>query len=316
MNIDQFNEPKTITAIWEVYKAARKSEHRPHLGGSQIGNPCERALFYQFRHAARPSFEGRTLRLFERGDREEPVIVSNLRAVGATVWEVDPDTGKQISFSAHGGHFSLSLDGVAEGLPDAPKTVHTLELKTMNDKNFKALVKDGLRKAKPIYWAQCQIGMHLSQIDRCAFIAVNKNDDSLYMERVSYDPAEGMALQAKAGRSIFTDQPPARLSNDPAHWECKFCPMHSICHMGQPPEVNCRTCLHSTPLESGDGDWACAAGQIFGRACEKHLYNPYMMPWEVDDAGKDWVQYVNADGEVIRNEKGNSNEIASYWIPF
>ena len=136
MDLERYTEPKTIAAIWANYEAKRKSEHRPHLGGSQIGNPCERALFYQFRHAARPHFEGRTLRLFERGDREEPVIVSNLRAVGATVWETDPDTGKQISFSAHGGHFSLSLDGVAEGLPDAPKTVHTLEFKTMNDKSI------------------------------------------------------------------------------------------------------------------------------------------------------------------------------------
>jgi hypothetical protein len=40
-----------------------------------------------FRHAWSPNFEGRMLRLFETGDREEDRIVANLRAVGVTVWE-------------------------------------------------------------------------------------------------------------------------------------------------------------------------------------------------------------------------------------
>jgi len=62
--------------------------------------------------------------------------VANLRAIGCTVWAVDPETGKQIRFTACDGHFALSLDGVIEGLPDAPKTPHTFEAKTMNDRNF------------------------------------------------------------------------------------------------------------------------------------------------------------------------------------
>jgi hypothetical protein len=90
------------------------------------------------------------LRLFETGDREEDRIVSNLRAVGVTVWERDPtvwerdpDTGKQVSFEACGGHFALSLDGVGEGFKESKKP-HTLEFKTMNDKNFKATKNMGV----------------------------------------------------------------------------------------------------------------------------------------------------------------------------
>ena len=119
MDLKQFEDPATITAIYKNYKDKRKNEHRPHLGGSQIGNECSRALWYQFRHAWTPLFEGRLLRLFETGDREEDRIVSNLRAVGVKVWERDPETGKQVRFEACGGHFALSRWGRLQGKQQA-----------------------------------------------------------------------------------------------------------------------------------------------------------------------------------------------------
>jgi hypothetical protein len=68
-----------ILASWE----ARQSPPRPHLGASQIGNDCNRALWYSFRWAVWPHFDGRTLRLFDRGQREEAVFVEELRRIGA-----------------------------------------------------------------------------------------------------------------------------------------------------------------------------------------------------------------------------------------
>lgn len=316
MNLEQHMTPKTVEAIYKHYETARKGEHRPHLGGSQIGNPCERALWYMFRHVDKPVFSGRQLRLFETGDREEDRLVANLRAIGCTVWAVDPDTGKQIRFTACDGHFALSLDGVIEDLPDAPKTPHTFEAKTMNDKNFAALKKDGVQKSKPVYWAQCQIGMHMAGLDRCAFLAVCKSTDEIYMERIHVDPAFAIGLIAKAERVVFAEKPPQKLSNDPSFFGCKFCDFKDVCHNAKPPEINCRTCAHATPERGGDGAWSCAAGCAFGKACGKHLFNPYGMGWEVTDAGQDWVEYTTADGQVIRNENGNSLDVASQWIPF
>lgn len=312
MDLTGYTTTKTVQAIYEHYQAKRKSEHRKHLGASQIGNECSRALWYQFRWMDKPAFEGRQLRLFETGDREEGRLVDNLRAIGVTVWDLDPETGRQISFSAHGGHFALSLDGVAEGLAES-KRPHTLEFKTMNDKNFAALKRDGVEKSKPGYYAQCQIGMHLSGLDRCAFIAVNKNTDEIYMERIRYDAAMGLQLLAKAREIIFSDKPPAKLNNDPSFYLCRWCDFRHVCHEGKPPEVNCRTCAHATP--GANGTWSCAAGQKFGSPCVLHLFNPYAMPWEIHDAGNDWIEYVTGDGEVIRNA-GNSQEIAAEWVPF
>lgn len=106
----------TRDAIFAAYEADRDDGFRPHLGASQIGKPCERALWYDFRWVTRSGFQGRILRLFETGQLEEARLVRNLRRIGATVLEVDPETGRQWRVEAHGGHFGGSLDAVALGL--------------------------------------------------------------------------------------------------------------------------------------------------------------------------------------------------------
>jgi hypothetical protein len=310
MNLEQHVTLPTIRKIFEHYKKARKNEHRRHLGGSQIGNPCKRALWYQFRWAWSPKFEGRLLRLFETGDREESRIVANLRAVGVTVWDRDPDTGRQVSFTEHGGHFALSLDGVGEGFEES-SAPHVLEFKTMSDKNFKACQAKGVKESKPIYWAQMQVGMHLAGLDRAYFIAVNKDTDAIYGERVKLDVAEAISLIAKAGEVIFSATPPSRISNDPSFFGCKFCPYYAVCHGCKIPEVNCRTCAHVTP--EANGTWSCAkhGRETTGAACADHLFIPQVMPpdLEVHDTGDDWVEYMDKDtGEVIRNF-GNSRDM-------
>ena len=258
MNLEKFATPATIEAIYKYYKDKRKNDHRPHLGGSQIGNECSRALWYQFRHAWSPSFDGRMLRLFETGDREEDRIVSNLRGVGVTVWERDPETGKQVRFTECGGHFALSLDGVGLGFSESKKP-HTLEFKTMSEKNFKAMKNLGCQKSKPVYWAQCQIGMYLAELDRCYFFCVNKNTDEIYGERIKLDKKEAKGLVDKANKIVFADTPPDRLSEDPSFWQCKWCSYWAVCHGCKIPEVSCRTCSHVTPEQ--DGSWSCAKGK-------------------------------------------------------
>lgn len=126
----------TLTAIYASYEARQGDGFRDHLGASIIGKSCARALWYDFRWVTPSRHSGRLLRLFETGQLEEDRMVRNLRATGATVLEVDPDTGRQFRVEAHGGHFGGSLDGVALGLLEAPKTWHVLEFKTHSAKSF------------------------------------------------------------------------------------------------------------------------------------------------------------------------------------
>lgn len=222
----------TLSAIYAAYEAGQGDGFRDHLGASLIGKPCARALWYDFRWVTVARHSGRILRLFETGQREEDRIVRNLRATGATVLDVDPETGRQFRVEAHGGHFGGSLDGVALGLLEAPKTWHVVEFKTHSAKSFAELVVKGVVLAKPQHAAQMQIYMHLTGITRALYVAVCKDTDALHVERIAADPAEAERLLEKAGRIINAQHPPARISEDPAWFECRMCDHHPICHGG------------------------------------------------------------------------------------
>ena len=61
----------TVQAIYRSYEALAAAEpRRRYLGAAQIGEPCDRALWYSVRHCGGKQFDGRMLRLFEHCDQE------------------------------------------------------------------------------------------------------------------------------------------------------------------------------------------------------------------------------------------------------
>lgn len=301
----------TVQAIYSMW-ASRIGQPRAYLGGSVLGRECERALWYGFRWAyGGDQFDGRMLRLFDRGQREEAAFVADLRGIGCTVHDTDPGTGGQFRFKACSGHAGGGIDGVVQGVPEAPRAWHLVEMKTHNAKSFAALEKDGVAKSKPEHWAQMQIYMRWASLDRALYLAVNKDNDSLYSERVYFDADAAAALEAKADRVIFAAEPLPGISEDPAFFKCKLCPAAKVCHTAALPPVSCRTCLHATPERDGDGRWSCARwgadvpldAQRAG--CDQHLYIPALMKrWgEAVDASEadGWVAYRAADGLEFRN---------------
>lgn len=305
------NEQTTIAAIERAVVSKADDGLRPHLGASQIGHPCDRKLYYAFRWAVKPQHSGRIHRLFARGHREESVFEDLLRAAGITVVTVDPDTGKQYSFSELGGHFGGSMDGTGKGLPEAPKTWHVLEYKTHSAKSFAKLKKEGVQAAKPEHYAQLQSYMRWTGLERALYLAVNKDDDDLYGERVKFDREEAERLAVRAKRIIESPTPAPRISEDPAWYLCKFCEFSEICHSTRLPEVNCRTCAHSTPATTGNCRWSCAkwaADEIPFDAqktgCDEHRFIPALIKYakQVDaSASENWIEYELADGRRFRN---------------
>ena len=300
----------TRDAIFAAYEADTSDGFRSHLGASLIGKECERALWYDFRWTTKAKFPGRVLRLFETGHLAEERLVQNLRRTGATVLEVDPETGRQFRVQAHGGHFGGSLDGVALNLLEAPKTWHVLEFKTHSAKSFADLAAKRVRQSKPQHFAQMQIYMSLTGLTRALYVAVNKDNDDLYIERVELDTVVSARLLEKAQRVIFAATPLPRISEDPSWYQCRLCDHAEVCHGKQAAEINCRTCLHATPI---DGGWHCARHnksltEVDQRtACTHHLYLPPLVPGRQVDAGEGWVEYEFADGVRWRDVGLNKN---------
>lgn len=306
-------------AIHSHYKRVGDSEpQRTYIGASVIGKPCSRALWYDYRWAGRAQFDGRLYRLFERGRKEEPWLISDLRAIGVTVYEHDPSTGRQFNFVDPdcGGHLRGSCDGLAVGVPQAPKSVSVLEFKTASAKAFATIKKDGIAKCKPEYFAQAQLYMRWTRqiwgadgADAALFVVVNKDTDDIYSERIKYDGKAAETLVSKALAIIESTEPPERISSDPAWYECKFCHHHSICHGNDVPAVSCRTCAHSTPELDGDARWTCARHKADisvdqqRTGCGQHRYIPILLhklghPVDATDGG---VVYQTPDGNSFIN---------------
>ncbi|WP_299730109.1 hypothetical protein [uncultured Endozoicomonas sp.] len=307
----------TIKAIVKHYEENQNDGFRAHLGGSIIGRPCERALWYTFRWCTEVKHSGQLLRLFQTGHLVEERFVADLRSIGIKIFGADPATGEQFRVSACHGHFGGSMDGVGQGFIEAPKTWHLIEMKTHNEKSFSHLVKKGVAEAKPEHFVQMQVYMYLAspQLTRAFYIAVNKNTDELYGERIRLDANIGKATVTRAECVIASDRPLNKISDDPSWYLCKFCDHHGICHGQETPAVNCRTCLHSTPVDSVDnsGQWHCARHnmeiplQVQKSGCDEHLYNPYLLESFAEplDSGEFWIKYrLKATGEVFMTGGG------------
>ena len=247
----------TASAI-DAWHEARPDLPRPHMGASTLGHACDRWLWLSFRWAVREKFSGRMLRLFRRGQNEEATIIADLQAIGCVISEPPPGEQHRVSL---GGHVSGSLDAIIEhGLPEAPTKRHVCEFKTHSKKSFDALERDGVQKAKWQHFVQMQVYMHGTGIDRALYVAVCKDDDRLYTERVRYDEAIATKAIERGQRLAIVDEQPPPLSTDGTWYECRFCAAHPYCHQRNASvPKNCRTCRWSTALPNGT--WRCEAHQ-------------------------------------------------------
>ena len=314
----------TVEAIYRTYEEKRKAEKpRAYLGASIIGHHCDRYLWFQFRGACAPTFTGRMLRLFETGNMEEKRIIRELKEIGVQVEGESP----QIAIEAIGGHFRGHLDGMGLGIPEAPKTWHVLEFKTHNSKSFAKLEKEGVQKSNPMHYAQMQVYMGCTQTTRALYVAINKDTDDIYTERVRFDSAEFARLMRRALDVISAITPPPRCADRPDDFRCKFCDASEICWPAKGtvplPCQSCRTCCHATPETGEDmaGKWTCAKGYPMehGETCRAHLLIPDLIPWaEVVDAGADWIMFRNHDGgeEWVHGAKGKSTADLIKVLPF
>lgn len=302
-DLTQFSDGPIVGAIYAAYETREASETaRTYLGASIIGKECSRALWYDFHWASRERFDGRMLRLFQTGHLAEPRFVADLRAIGATVFDADPATGKQFGFTDHGGHARGHMDGCVKGLPGGGQAWHVAEYKTHSAKSFALLKKEGVQKSKPMHFDQMQWYMGKSGMERGLYLAVNKDTDELHAERIKLDLVRFEQIQAKFDSIIFAPAPPPKLREDPKYFLCNWCSHNAVCHGHRVPAPTCRTCVHSTPEREGDGRWSCAkhgpeiplAHQRTG--CADHQPLPFLVSYaDPVDAGEGWIEYKRKD---------------------
>lgn len=231
---------------------------RTHLGASIIGHDCAAYGWNVFRWLKFEEFDGRMLRLFNRGHEEEARFIKWLTLAGFEVREFDPETKKQFRIVGSKGHFGGSLDGMAKApsrymLPDW--LVLLTEFKTHSNKSFTKLKKEGVAKSKPQHFKQmCSYGRAYN-FNYGLYFAVDKNTDELYVEIVVLDFRQADDLFRKADAIVFSQVRPQKIAQTDTYFECKYCDFAGLCHRGEVPVKNCRSCEHASPVDNAE--WYC-----------------------------------------------------------
>ena len=219
---------------------------RDYLGGSRLGHACERALQFEFTATPKDEgqdFSGQSLRIFAIGQAVEDLAVAWLRGAGFDLYTRKgnrPDGG-QFGFSVAGGRIRGHVDGIIAAGPEGfGLAVPALwECKTMNAKNWRACVKDGVTKSKPVYAAQ--IAVYQAYMEGtvpgisarpAVFTAINKDTAEMHHELVPFDADLAQRMSDRGVRILqATDAGELlpRVATSPDFFECRFCPWAARC---------------------------------------------------------------------------------------
>lgn len=208
---------------------------RDYLGASRIGEPCARRLCHELMDVPADegaALPGRMLRIFEAGHRFEEMTIRWLRLAGFDL-RTHNRKGEQFGFSVAGGRFRGHIDGVIGAGPDIGMPWPALwEHKAVNAKSWTDIVKQGVRAAKPLYFAQVQVYMAYMEVGVTLFTALNKDNQALWHEAIWFDGGEAQALSDKAVdilRAVDAGELPPRIAAASDFYLCRSCPYARRC---------------------------------------------------------------------------------------
>ena len=253
--------PEKIGTIHSINENEYGGAPRTYLGMSGIGGACWRSLWYGFHWAKVTKHNARSERIFSIGHLFEQVAIAELKSAGCFVFRLDKDgnsielTGEkgeeQEELTGFGGHAGGHPDGRIIGLIEYPHQELLLELKTMKDDKFKSFKRKGVINSHPVYYGQAQRYMDKMGLKVCFFLAVNKNTAEYWWEFIHFDREFAAELKRKEMVIIISDEPPER-GHMSSSLECSWCEKKGICHFGEEPDQNCRTCEHCDFVDDGE----------------------------------------------------------------
>lgn len=234
-----FNSTKTKRAAFSAGLAAaleaelaRKQGlqgRRAYLGASAIGGECERAMQFELAGAPRErEHKPETLRKFAFGHLSEEWARQEFLDAGFRLTQINQKTHLAFAFSQLDGQFKGHPDGVFIGGPEVEGLSYPAlwEHKGVGSKTYRAVERDGLKKAKPGYYAQVAIYqgyLGLYQND-AVFTVTNLDTGEQLHELIPFDAEEAQRMTDRAVRIIQATNAEELLPRpfaEPTHYVCK-----------------------------------------------------------------------------------------------
>jgi hypothetical protein len=239
--LDFNHENKTGRLVHLIDEAmqAKNAQQKPrdYLGGSRLGVECDRALQFEFFNTPKDEgkeFSGQTLRTFQIGHVLEDLAAGWLREANLDLRTANKG-GQQFGFETGRGYIQGHIDGVIVGGPEELGPYPRLwECKTANGKNWRQMEKHKIKKAKWVYYIQCQLYMAYMELTEnpALFTAVNKDTSELYFENVDFDPPAAQDASDRGARIVeacLAGEILPRIAQDPSFFQCKWCAWADRC---------------------------------------------------------------------------------------
>jgi hypothetical protein len=257
--------------IGAAMEAERQQQgRRDYLGGSRLGEECLRRLGYEYHGVEEDpgaGFSPETLRIFQRGHDCEARMAKYLIAAGFDLRTEKEDGGQFGFYAANDSETGRArirghADGVivgwwapaglrftaghlgavawAEGLRMDMRFPMLWENKGLNDKGFRAVSSQGLKKAKPLYYAQIQLYMAYFDIPRALFTIENQNTCEIWADIMPLD-REAAQTASDRGVAVISARAPEdlpRFGKAKDEWPCGFCPYKERCWAGAAAQVS------------------------------------------------------------------------------
>lgn len=223
-----------------IIRENKRQSTRNYLGGSRLGVECKRALQYEYLKVKKDiDFSPKTLRIFQAGHLYEDLAVKWMRGAGIEILTENED-GEQFGFESFKGKIAGHVDGIITFVPELlkQKTPMLWECKSLNNKNFNDLVKNGLKKSKEVYYTQVNIYSAFMEdqfkgiSDNPAwFTAINKDTCEIYHELIPFDGSvaqrdydSAVKLIEQAEKFELLERPYVN-----GFYKCRFCSWKEKC---------------------------------------------------------------------------------------
>lgn len=212
-------------------------ERRPYVGASAIGHACERSIQFEYAGAPRETaFKPETLRKFDLGHMGEELARAWFGDAGFVLTQRNQRTGELFAFSQLDGRFKGHPDGVFIGGPEIPGVGYPClwETKSVGAKTYREIARDGLKKARPGYYAQVAIYQaYLDIAEHPAIFTVNNLDSGEQLHLlIPFDAEEAQRMTDRAVRIVQATDAGELLPRpfkDKSYFECKFCAFAERC---------------------------------------------------------------------------------------
>ena len=218
---------RSLNAEIERVATATAEQPRPYLGASIVGYECARRTQYAW--WVKADLTARTREIFERGHYHEERVRQHLAAIGFKF-----AAKEALAFSAVDG----ALRGHADGILIAGTATYLAypalwENKALGAKGWRALERDGLKKAFPQYAAQVALYQaYLNLSNPALFSAVNADTCEILFFAVPYDAELAQFWSDRAANIIAATRASElllRAYDDPEDWRCRTCPFVRKC---------------------------------------------------------------------------------------